>query len=370
MTTAAPAELSHATVSRSEIARALRAAGSIKAKTIRLALGDDRVIVTAVAHESAVRVTIDSEAASPSAEVTVPRATLARILPYCDGSIGLEIDGGLRVASGGSTFEIPASPDARPPTDHQFEDVGNSAATIDAAVLVEALRRALPFASRDMTRPVLATVALYPDNHAIAATDSYRLAIVRYGDEGPADDPVLLQVQGAASIRQLLARKLGEVTITRTQTHAHVRYEDMHWSLMIPRGRERDQTAEYPHVWKLLPDGEPDTTVKVDREDLLISARSADVVTQHNEPLRVLVDESGAAISCGRTDGAKMRRSLASATVTGEPIELGLNPSFLADLAAVAPVERLTLRMLGPLRPLNVHAARDIYLLMPIRLNV
>lgn len=49
---------------------------------------------------------------------------------------------------------------------------------------------------------------------------------------------------------------------------------------------------------------------------------------------------------------------------------LAFNPDFLADICSNAPVERLTLRLISPLRPMLVEAARDEYLLMPVRLNV
>lgn len=368
-------------IARADLAGALRLPASIKAKAVTLRLGDE-LAVTAATFDVAAVVTLP--AAGGEGEITVPRAALAGILACCDSSLRLSVeDKVLVIASGPATYRLPADrpppprrvgrrgratpvtiPPAEPLYGHDL-DAGpvTDVVTMEAPVLVEALRRALPFAGDDFTRPLLCIVAFSPGRHTMAATDSYRLAIIRYGDDhGPANEtPWLLHRDGVLSLVRMLAKKLGQVELWQTETHIHARFENVRWSM-------RRVDGKYPDYEKLLPDEGYDGTLKVDRVDLLAGARAALVTCQRNEPLRLTVGVE-CTVAAGIQNGAVTRR-LDSAAFEGDGLEIGLNPQFLADIAAAAPVERLTCRFLSPLRPMMVEAARDLYLLMPIRLNV
>lgn len=353
------------TIARSDLAGALKLAASIKAKTLTLTFGE-ALAVSADAFGVAAVTTIPGE--GEAAEITVSRVTLAGILACCDSSLRLSVvQGALEIASGPATCRLPVEkpwPSPSPAVDPDLGmDTPTDAVTMEAPVLVEALRRALPFASTDQTRPILCTIAFSPGRRSMVATDSYRLAVIRYGDDdGPADEvPWLIQRDAATSLVRLLAKKLGQVDLWQTETHVHARFEDTHWSMVR-------ETGQFPSYEELLPD-KYEANVKVDRVDLLAGARSALSVCQRNEPLRLVVGEH-CGINAGQQDrSGTVARRLATAACEGDEFEIGLNPSFLADIAAAAPVERLTLRLISPLRPMMVEAARDLYLLMPIRLN-
>lgn len=362
------------TVARSEIARALRAASSVKSKTVRIALDGDQVVVTAYTADTAVRVTLDAPGQPAAGETYVQRTTLAALLPYCDAELHLAIGvgGNLEVLSGDTVCVIPvAHIDATATYDHAFDLSENDAVTLEAPVLVEALRRTLPFAGRDYTRPVLCVVALYPIGGVAVATDSYRLAVVKWGDDDPEELPILIHVEAAESLRRLLGKQLGTVTIDEGASFITARFEDTIWSVRAQMRSRDGERAKYPQWRALLPAGDAPTTVKLDREDLLAGARCAGALASKGEPLRVNVTGGCATVAVnGTSDRPTMQRRLASSDVTGEDVQMGVNPAFVADLCAAAPVERLVVKILGPLRPLLVEAARDMYLLMPIRLNV
>jgi DNA polymerase-3 subunit beta len=384
-------------VPRSELARALKAASAVKAKHVHVDLTGETAVISGYTPETAVRVTLDAPITEPAGEAFVLRTMLAGILPYLGSDVRLGItETQITVEADESVFEIrTARVDAAPPPrstrrrrrvrvtaapevgtfGHAFAK-GKRIATFEAPILAEVLRRVLPFASRDMTRPILATMALYPEACCAAATDSYRLAVIRYGDGPvkPTEEPILLRVGAAAALGRLLARKLGKVTINATTTHYTVAFEDTRWSILrLPPVTRADgeRGNSFPSWWNLLPDSATETKVKVDREDMLTAARAAAALSPRNAPLKLKVShEDGAAVSLASPDRAAMTRKLASADVFGESMEIGFNPDFMADVCAVAPVERLTVKLISPLRPALIEAARDQYLLMPIRLNV
>lgn len=368
-------------VPRSELARALRAAASVKSKGLLINLDGEAVQVVAHTWESAVAVDLDAAIGEPSGSILVARPLFAGLMAYCDHEIALSInaDGSeIKVASGDSEFDVRAMRPLTPATDgsygHDLTATADVLATFEAPVLVETLRRVLPFASRDMTRPILATVALYPTANCAVSTDSYRLAVVRYGDDGPDEDPIIFNLEGATSLQRMLVKQLGTVEIAATDSHYLVDFDGTRWSLRRPNvsddARKRGNGG-YPNWRKLLPDTDPDCTLKVDREDLLNAARAAGVVAGNsNAPLKLKVAKKQVSVTAESRDTATMTRRLGSAEITGNVMEIGLNPQFVGDICATAPVERLTVKLIAPRRPIMVEAARDVYLLMPIRLDV
>lgn len=367
------------TLARSELAEAMRAAASIKALAVEIQFAYGQL--NAYTSETAVGVELPVDGPESGASIFVERARLANVLAFCASEVTLSVDDddehgpNLRIQSGPSSFELRGlrEPDR---FGHvvSHEPVGTPV-VLEAATLVETLRRVLPFVSKDQTRPILTHVALYPTRHVAAGTDSYRLAIVRYGDDLVADGevmaeddrpaPLLLQQRGAASMQRLLAKKLGPVQIYEHGDRIQVTFEDhLRWSI-------RAEHRKFPDWENLLPDDEPTTVVKVDREDLLTGARAATALGPRNAPLLLTMDpEAGVEVACKVLDRGTMTRRLESADVEGEPLERGFNPEFVAALCAAAPVERLTVSGFLTLRPIIVEAARDRYLLMPIRINV
>lgn len=345
------------TIARADLAAALRLASSIKAACVHIDLSDGGL--AAHAHDVAVQVALDAEGGHGA--IVVDRVRLARLLAGCGPRMDLAVDDDkLRITSGPATYSLPSVVDERAPHDTSGDPV--DPITIDAPVLVEALRRALPSASKDETRPLLCCVALFPARHTMVSTDSYRLAAVRYGDD--CDDetpPWLLLREGMASIKSALAKKLGAVTLWQTSSHVHAQFEGVRWAM-------RRIAGAYPDYRKLLPETPGETTLKVDRDDLLAAGRAALLVVAGNTPLRLTIGSVCTAHVPARAEGGMSWR-LDSASVEGPALEIGINPRFVAEACATAPVERLTVRFIAPQRPLLIEAARDTYLLMPFRLT-
>lgn len=362
------------TVAKADLARALRACASVRSQTVRLDLYGGHATVTGATPEVAVTVGLPGEQTGDGGSVIVPRKMLAGLLPFLGPevqlAIGEEAPRKLVVGSARSLFEIRAVVDDDGLHSHGLEVIGVRPVKFDAPVLVEALRRAIPFAGTDPSRPMLESIALYPKSTIAAATDSYRLAVIRYGteDDQPDEPPTLVHRDGARSLMSLLKGRLDEVTLTDAGHHLVAVCEELRWSITLPtRGSTRE--FAYPKWRTLLPDGFT-TAVTLDRLELLAAARAAAVIATSNQPMRLLVTPTTVAVTVSSNDAGSMSRELATATVEGESHEIGVNPDFVADMAANTTEDRLTLRLIGPLRPIQVESGRDTHLLMPIRLNV
>lgn len=375
------------TISRASLARALRLAAAIKAKTVHVDLGEQPA-VSAYTSDVGIRISLDADAAADGTLV-IHRGQLAQTLAFCTPTLALTLaDEHLNITSGPATYRLAAAEYAEAsarkrrrrnwakvdevvsPAEeygHDFSgEIPSDVHAIEAPVLAEALRRALPFASRDYTRPLLRTVALFPTRSIIVGTDSYRLAEICYGDTGNDGKlPLLLDVLGAESLSRAIAKQLGQVELWQREVapecvFIRARFDDVQWSMRRPRG-------DFPDYLKLLDTNSVNSEIRLtaDRADLLAGARAAAALAVASEPVRLTADGDGV-----RMWNDAMSRDLQSAANEGASFEIGLNPVFIADLCAGAPVEHLTLIGESPLRPLLAKAARDTYLLMPIRLNV
>lgn len=366
------------TLQKADLTAALRAAAGLKAKDVHLDFTGDTARLSAYTSDAAVTFDLGVDLDDDAGQVVVSRVALAGIVAYCATEIRLTFpEKRLAIESGCGTFEIPTTVDPAQFKHPEPSAISGEAVTFDAPTLVEILRRSLPFASRDFTRPVLCSVAVYAEQQAVAATDSYRLAVVRYGDKTrpvkKTEEPVAIGVEAAQSIKKLLGKRLGQVELRQNDHHIAVEFEHIAWTVRRVIGPPETGTkyGRFPSWWDLFPDeGSATATVDVDRDDLLTAARAAGVVAVNNTPLKLILKDGAASIATPESTGGKMTRALQSAAIDGEEMEAGFNADFLADICATAPVERLTLRLIAPLRPLLVEAARDRYLLMPIRLNV
>jgi DNA polymerase III sliding clamp (beta) subunit (PCNA family) len=351
-------------IARSELAAALKLAASIRAPSLHLDLGECHA--SAYTREVGVRVKLDMPAGAGA--VIVPRVALAKLVACCGPTLDIAVDDSrLVITSGPGTFTLPGTPEAVAAGLHAFAEPSASVMTIEAPVLTEALRRVLPHVSGDYTRPILCTAALYRAQHTIVGTDSYRLARVRFGDPDPHSDgetPILLGRSGALSMQHTLAKRLGQVEVWQAST-VRARFEGIDWSL-------RTQDGVFPSYTKLLPDAADFTaTLKVDRDDLLAGVRSALAVVQGQEPMQLVLEADSCSVRCGlRSEYGKVERRLESATFDGPALTVGFNAVFLGDVVKSPPVETLTFRFTSPLRQTVLEAARDLYILMPIRLHV
>lgn len=252
-----------------------------------------------------------------------------------------------------------------------------------AADFAEIVARALPFASRDQTRPILTGIAFETTDKgcAIVSTDSYRLAVLvpdfaidmNRATEG---DRALVNIPGDALKNILRGCKTGAIEV-RADWHlkfAHILLPDAGEEWVV-----RTIDGSFPSFAQLIPDSF-DSTVDMPRQALIDACELAVQFAQKNAPMRLSVN--GTVKVTGYTpDTCSFEEIIADCEVCGQaasdgagwsdaPFEIGFNPEFARDIAKTIRRDRVTLRLITPLRPALFEDGADKFLLMPIRLNV
>lgn len=257
--------------------------------------------------------------------------------------------------------------------------VADSGAELSAVLL-----RAAMFASRDETRPILTGVAFVYDDgygeHArdmrVWATDSYRLAdlaLPARGMRGRRDNGergiVNVQSRGLSMAAKAM-RKAREVVVSTHGNRAIIRFHGEVWTVRLIDG-------QFPNFRQLIPDT-AEVTVKVPAAELVGACDVAGAFARKNAPMRLSVN--GVVKVTGSTpDVCEFEELLTGASYTvaeggklgpDDELVIGLNPEFTADIVKAHVGETIELRLISPLRPALYVDGDDIYLQMPIRLNV
>lgn len=353
MTTAAPG-----TLNPRMLAAPLSAAASIKASHIELAPDAVRFAVgRTVGCVPLAGRAFDGE------PLLCRRAALARALKAFRGSdVRLDRDeNGLLLTAAARTVRVPAE-EGLPPIPAVEVPDGAPLLTVPAPILADGVYRAAPHASRDETRPVLCTVAFMP-NGQLVATDSYRLAAIALPEAAfDGDAPVLPEASTLVAVAHAARRAGGDVSMFAVDDALIVTFAGQTWK--IPA-----QQDAYPHWERLLPN-DADTVCEIDAApaDLgEISGLIADV-SDRNDPLVLTATPQRTATI--RSRGAvHVERDLGGVVFCREhPVEIGFNPKFVAELAA-SMTGRCRIKISTPLATVRIDAGRDLFLIMPIRLD-
>lgn len=251
--------------------------------------------------------------------------------------------------------------------------------TVAADELAPVIERAVRFASKDETRPVLTGVALDRTGDAprLQSTDSYRLCDlacpwfshhvkVDRDHGGIVNIPARVMGVAAKEMRKA-GRGMASIAFLDHRVRITVGTTDY-----ITRRID----GQYPHFRQLIPDtAELELTAPV--AELIGGVEVAKALLTGNTPLRLRVN-GAIAIDGEVPDGPTFREVIESASYRclpsgwpeGEEWLSGFNPDFLLDILKAHVGETVTVRLLAPKRPALFVEGDDRYLLMPIRLNI
>jgi DNA polymerase III subunit beta len=254
--------------------------------------------------------------------------------------------------------------------------------TIKSDVFAAAVNQAVTAAGRDDMLPVLTGVRLEIEGSTIAlmATDRYRLSL-RECQWTPEQTDISATALVPARVLGETAKSLttgGDVTVAlaaATSGEGIVGFEGAAAG-GIRRTTTRLLDGEFPKVRQLFP-SESVTVAWVDATTLVESVKRVSLVAERNTPVRLSFSEQKVTLEAGSGEEAQASESL-EATVQGDDISIGFNPSYLLDgLGAIdAPVAHLSFTQ--STRPAALAGAADVegepdldfrYLLMPVRLQ-
>jgi DNA polymerase-3 subunit beta len=347
---------------------------------ILMSTGPDGLGLSGFDYETSAQVTIPTQVADEGQVLVSGRllADIARALP--DQPVEVTLDGAkLSLTCGSSRFSLQTMPVAEYPA---LPDMPEIAGTVAGDVFAAAVSQAVTAAGRDDMLPVLTGVKLEIDGSRLSllATDRFRLSL-REIEWSPNKTDLATSALVPARVLADIARTLtpgSELSVALSTSGAGdglIGFE----STSATSGRRtttRLIDGAFPNVRQLFPQTS-EITAQVDVAALIDSVRRVSLVAGRNTPIRLTFTDGAVTLEAGNGEEAQASESL-EATLTGEEITIGFNPSYLLDGLGAIDGSHVHVAMTQPARPAAFAsmAAADAepdlgfrYLLMPLRMQ-
>ncbi|MGH7751826.1 MAG: DNA polymerase III subunit beta [Gemmatimonadales bacterium] len=282
------------------------------------------------------------------------------------GAVTLEAAGEeVRISSGRSQFSVRMLVDELPllPASGTEE---RPAATLDAALLAEALRQVVRAASSDDTMPVISGVLLAPHDGGLrlVATDRYRLAVrdLPGVDMLAGKRQVLVPGRALAEVQRLLAGTK-QVSVELGERDASFTAGPVRLSTRLIEG-------DFPPYQVLIPSNYPNRLV-VGREALLDALRRVKLLARDAiTPVRVSLRAGTVECTVVTQEVGQASEDL-DAKYEGAELLIGFNPAYLIDGLEAVVGDEVLFETLDAGKPATLRAVEGqefLYLLMPIKL--
>ena len=299
-------------------------------------------------------------------------ADIARSLPAKAVTFTLE---GTRVlvTAGSAKFTLPTLPLAEYPT---LPTLPAATGTLTSDLFSTAINQVAIAAGKDDSLPTLTGVFVEINKNQItlAATDRYRLA-VRELTWNAADANIettsLLRARTLADAAKSLVGNV-QVTLALSPTTSNEKLVGFITEGKTMTSRMLDGT--FPPYRHLLPQ-EITTTALVEVATLLDSVRRVALVTDKTVPLRLDFNNNVLSLEAGAGEEAQATEAI-DILLTGEPISIAFNPTFLADGLTAVGTKFVQISFTGSNKPAILMGKNDKdgglienyrYLLMPMR---
>lgn len=345
------------TIQRADLARALAAAKVTEARNTIPILGNvlleadaDRLTVTATDLDISYSTTAPCSGQPFSTTVDAKRLSdIARRLS--GGTVTMEVkDDSLIVKSGRSRFTLPTLPVADfPSLDAGAPDVEFS---VDLAALVAPVKFAM---SNEATRYYLCGVHLhtYGDTLRAVATDGHRLA---HNSVAGAPDipPVIIPAKTVGLI------PAGAVDVSLSKNKIRIATAD---TIIVSKLVD----GTFPDYKRVIP-ANNDSVVTADRKALADAvARATAVASERGKGARFTVAGDNIAIDMRADDGTAHED--VPAAYSGEPIEIGFNTMYAADILAAVPGDEVRISLADSGTPAIFQGDGEwLGLVMPVRI--
>jgi DNA polymerase-3 subunit beta len=230
-------------------------------------------------------------------------------------------------------------------------------------------------ASTDDARPVLTGVYVQASNDhlLLAATDSYRLAVLTLDWEQDVEGTVLLPRRALDEARRSAEQLGSEVRMSFEESQVGFDFGDRQLVTRLIEG-------SFPPFRQLIPTGY-ERRLEVDRSDLIEVVRRVAVVGDANTtatPVTLHLTADTVRVTAGSGEIGEAEEAL-QGTLSGDDLQIAFNPRYLTDGLDAANTDQVALEFRDELKPAVIRpvasgddadetGADFLYLLMPVRL--
>lgn len=277
------------------------------------------------------------------------------------------------VTSGSAKFTLPTLSVDEYPT---LPELPDTTGVIASDTFATAVAQVAIAAGRDDSLPTLTGVhvEINEDTLTFAATDRYRLAVreIQWQPSAPnTSTTALLRARTIADAAKSLTGSK-EVSLSFAPNTSNDRLTGFAGGGKTMTSRMLDGT--FPPYRHLLPQ-EVTTTALIEVATLLDSVRRVALVTDKTVPLRLDFNNNTLSLEAGAGEEAQATETI-EILLTGEPIAIAFNPTFLADGLSAVGTKFVQISFTGANKPAILMGKNDKdgglvenyrYLLMPMR---
>ena len=341
-------------------------AGTFLHQGLMLQLKSDELTVTGSDIDLTIQVKLEVTG-TDEGEVSVP------VRPFVDIVRSLP-PGSVSVSLGDQTLVVTDSEDSSEfqvrtsSLTDQFNvpEVEGEPITVLASEFVAGLRRVVPAARKDDSRPILTgvLVATKDSGLRLVATDSFRLGLNNLsGVKMDVDETgVIIPSRALEEITRLIGEE-ESLEVNLDENHAVFQVANI---MVITRLINGD----FPSYEGLIPKDHPNQ-LTVERSEILEAIKRVRLVGSDDTPIRVKMEQDLLTLSSG-ADAGEARVIVKDIDYVGEELEIAFNAKYLNDGVEAADSERICLSTADPLKPAILKKAEDsdfLYLLMPVRVT-
>lgn len=323
--------------------------------------------IQATDQQMGLKLAVPQAAIEAAGTILLPAKQLSELLRRISPGETVTVEEGASVVTlsfGRASFELPVLPkDDFPALDFESSEPGQTMST-------EALHELLGLvgyaaATRDDSIPVLQGIQLTLEDSGMlsaCASDNFRLAFAqRKVSEQAAPQDVVVR---ARNLIELL-RLMNEEKVTMRCAPRRVFFETADLKAFAQR-----IDGAFPDHRSLVRDQYP-TVVRCDGASLLAAIERAGLLSSPSAPQVILsIGEEGIGLRASSADLGR-GSDFVAAEVSGEGLEIGFNPRFMAEALRTLPGEEVRLHLTGPESAALLRCEEDttfIALVLPVKI--
>jgi len=327
------------------------------------------LILTATDLEIGIRMSIQAEVAKSGA-TTVPAKLLAGVVgELSEDRVTVTLkDDRLRIGAGRSNTTLATTGADEFPPGPQPAD--GEAIVLPRGELLTAIGQVRPAVSSDEARPVLTGVLMRLDGErlTLASTDGHRLVERHVEKVTSTQETAIVPVKALVEVGRSFKDEAGDVELRFAPARNQVFFQ-----CGSSEVSSRLIEGQYPNYDAAIPK-QASRIVRAARAELVRAVRMVGVVSESGgaRAISLLID-AGCIRLLSQAPEVGEAEAEVEADLEGDPTSIALNSRFLLDALSAFDVERVELRLAGPLAPAvirGVGAESCTCVVMPIRVTV